>query len=267
MTMILSISAFYILSTLLLSAHAVTAQNGDVPPPPGGLESNSNYIFINKNTSNILDLITTIRITEALHVSSTGVSFQLLGLSNTSSELVPQEFGISFDGTNFRGFINTFNLALPRKLKTRNEVFSDNTTLATDDTHQGFIPAGTIFTITLINDGDGAVTNAQFGISQGETGIDVAEGIEITGSTAPIVSFMFVIVGVGNGLRGQFTSGNGTVEYSATTSFRPVNRATNAIGFPFSANPPETGNSVYGGLSGSEVTDLTQTWQVQQLAI
>jgi hypothetical protein len=81
------------------------------------------------------------------------------------------------------------------------------------------------------------------------------------GATVPAVGFTLVIVGIGDGLKGQFTGSNGTVEYySVSTSFSPVN--TLPEGFSFSAQGPETGNSIYGELSGLEVTDLTQTWGV-----
>jgi hypothetical protein len=255
--MILPINTFGILSALFLS---VWTKADDVPAPQGGLQSNSNYIFFNNNTNNILDLIATITITDDLHVSSTGVSFQLIGLpptSNSSSAPASQHFAITFDGTTFGGFIHSFNSSPDPNSRV---ICFENTTLATDDTHQGFIPAGTVFTITLNNDENGSVTNAEFGMSQGETGLDVAEGLEVTGTTAPNVGFTFIIVGVGNSLEGVFTGGNGTVEYFATTSFSPLNSVPN--GFLSAAQTPETGNSVYGELTGSEVTDLVQTWQV-----
>jgi hypothetical protein len=257
--MILQINTFGILSALLFS---VLTKADDVPAPQGGLQSNSNYFFFNNNTNNILDLAATITITADLHVSSTGVSFQLIGLSpasNSSSAPASQHFAITFDGTTFGGFIHTFNSAPNPNSRV---LFFENTTLATaDDTHQDFIPAGTVFTITLTNDENGIVTNAEFGMSQGETGLDIAEGLEITAAaTAPNVGFTFIIVGLGNSLEGVFTGGNGTVEYFGQTSFCPLSSVPNV--FVSAAQTPETGNSVYGGLAGSEVTDLVQTWQV-----
>jgi hypothetical protein len=262
--MLISISIFSVLSSLLHFnlAYAAPTKEADVSPPQGGLESNSNYIFVNNDTNNIVNLLATIAVTEDLHVSSTGLSFQLncwTPSPKSSSDLAEQQFGITFDGTNFGAFVNTATSDSNSKLTA---LFADNTTLATDNAATGVIPAGTTFTITIINDDNGTVTDATFGITQGATStgnIDVAESIVITDATASIVGFTFVIVGLGNGAKGQFTGGNGSVEYSASTSFSPVNALPQGFILEQAA---ETGNSVYGQLSGSEVTDLTQTWNV-----
>ena len=259
--MILAINTFGILSALFFSTWT---KADNIPAPQAGLQSNSNYIFFNNNTDNILNLAATITIADDLYVSSTGVSFQLIGLppvSNSSSAPASQHFAITYNGTTFGGFIHTFN-SDPNP--NNRVIIFENTTLLTDQPNDSLIPAGTVFTITLNNDENGAVTHATFDIFHGETsllcGFNIAEGLEITGTTAPIVGFTFIMVGVGNSLQGVFTGGNGTVEYSATTSFSPVNSVPN--GFLTSAATPETGNSVYGELEGSEVTDLVQTWQV-----
>jgi hypothetical protein len=261
-TMFFSIS---ILSGLLHFGlvYAALTKDTDVSPPQGGLASNSNYIFVNKDTQNIDNLLVTIAVTEDLHVSSSGLSFRLncwTPSPKSSSDLVEQQFGLSFDGTNFGAFLST--ATLPGSNQSAPALFVDNTTLATDDAASGIIPAGTTITITINNDDNGTVTDGTFGITQGATStgnIDVAESIPITGATAPIIGFTLVIVGLGNGATGQFTGGQGTVEYSASTSFSPVNALPQ--GFIFE-QVGGTGNCVYGGLSGSEVTDLTQTWNV-----
>jgi hypothetical protein len=261
--MLSSISILTILSSLLAFAGAApTKSDADVSPPQGGLASNSNYIFVNKDTKNILDLFVAITVPEDLKVSSTGISFQLncwSPSSNSTSDLVEQQFGITFDGTNFGAFVQTSTSPDSSTIQT---LFADNSTLSPDDAATGVIPAGTTFTITINNDDKGIVADGTFGITQGATStgnIDVAESIPITGTTAPIVGFTFVIVGLGNGAKGQFTGGNGTVEYSASTSFSPVNALPNGF---ILEQATETGNTVYGPLSGSEVTDLTQTWNI-----
>ena len=104
------------------------------------------------------------------------------------------------------------------------------------------------------------MTNAEFGMSQCETGLDVAEGLRVTGATAPNVGFTFIVVGIGDSLEGVFSGGKGTVEYFATTSFSPLNSAPDV--FFLAAQTPETGNTAYGGLASSELTDFVQTWQV-----
>jgi hypothetical protein len=243
--------------------HAVSATSTDVPPPNGGLESNINYIFVNQNTENIQDLTATIFVTEDLQVSSTGVAFQLdcwAPSPKSSSDLALQEFGIFFDGTDIGGFIVTSTLSdFKKSTSMLNRRFVlENTTLSSDDTNKNIIPAGTTFTITLINDENGKITDAQFGHTQGDTGDDINRGITITDAIAAVVGFTFVITGLGHGVEGQFTGGNGTVEYTASTSFGAVN----ALPKGFLGQTASTGNSVYGELSGSQVTDLTQSWGV-----
>jgi len=268
--MLLSVTTFSILSSLLhfTPSYAAPTKAANVPPPKDGLESNSNYIFLNKDTESLLSLSAAITLTEDLQVSSTGLAFQLncwAPSPKSSSDLAEQQFGMSFDGTNFGAFIQTSTSTDSKSASTLKALFSDSRTLAADNAATGVIPAGTTFTIDLLNNGKGdVVTDATFGITQGATNtkignIDVAETITITGTTAPVVGFTFVIVGLGKGSKGAFTGGKGTVAYSASTSFAPVN--TLPEGF-LVEEVAETGNAVYGQLSGSEVTALTQTWNV-----
>jgi len=255
-----------ILSALFhfIPTHAAPATATEVPPPKGGLESNSNYIFVNQNTENILDLRATISVTEDLQVSPPGVAFQLdcwTPSPKSSSDLAFQEFGIFFDGTDIGGFIVTSTLSdfknPTSKLKRR--FLLENTTLSSDDTNKNIIPAGTTFTIALINDENGKITDAQFGHTQGRAGDDINRGITIMAATAPVVAFTFVITGLGHGVQGRFTGGNGTVEYTASTSFGAVNDLPNGV---LMVQTASTGNSVYGGLTSAQVTDLTQTWGI-----
>jgi hypothetical protein len=264
--MIRSIATLSVLSALFHFAptHTAPVTATDVPPPKGGLESNSNYIFVNQNTENIQDLKATISVTEDLIVSSTGVAFQLdcwAPSPKSSSDLAFQEFGIFFDGSDIGGFIVTSTLSDFKKStsKLNRRFVLENTTLSSDDTNKDIIPAGTTFTITLINDENGKITDAQFGLTKGETGDDINRGITIPGVTASVVGFTLVITGLGHGVKGQFTGGNGTVEYTASTSFSPLNALPNGFLVEQTAS---TGNSVYGELSGSQITDLRQTWGV-----
>jgi hypothetical protein len=174
-TMIHSIATLGVLSALFHFSpmHAVPATSTDVPPPNGGLESNINYIFVNQNTENIQDLTATIFVTEDLQVSSTGVAFQLdcwAPSPKSSSDLALQEFGIFFDGTDIGGFIVTSTLSdFKKSTSMLNRRFVlENTTLSSDDTNKNIIPAGTTFTITLINDENGKITDAQFGLTKGK---------------------------------------------------------------------------------------------------
>ena len=260
-----SIATLSVLSTLFhfIPTHAAPTAT-DVPPPKGGLESNSNYIFVNQNTENIQDLRATISVTEDLQVSPPGVALKLdcwTPSPKSSSDLAFQEFGIFFDGTDFGGFIVTSTLSdfknATNKLKRRS--LHENTTLSSDDTNKNIIPAGTTFTIALINDENGKITDVQFGHTQGSGGDDINRGITITGATAPVAAFTFVITGLGDDVEGKFTSGNGTVEYTASTSFGAVNALPDGFLMEQTAS---TGNSVYGELSGTQVTDLTQTWGI-----
>ena len=259
LTLSVLIALFYFIPT-----HAAPATATDVPPPKGGLGSNSNYIFINQNAENIQDLRATISVTEDMQVSPPGVAFQLdcwTRSPKSSSDLALQEFGIFFDGTDLGGFIVTATLSdfksPTSRLKRR--FLLENTTLSSDDTNKNIIPAGTTFTIALVNDENGKITDAQFGHTQGDAGDDINRGITITDATASVVAFTFVITGLGHGVQGQFTGGKGTVEYTASTSFGAVNALPNGV---LMVQTASTGNSVYGGLSGAQGTDSIQTWGI-----
>ena len=259
-----SLRIFVILNWLIVyHANAAPATSSNVPPPKDGLESNSNYIFVSKNASPILDLSVEINVNEDLHVSSSGVSFQVSCLTpnpKSATDLAEQQFTFSFDGTEFIGSVDTLTASnLNTSTAQLQSSFHQNLTLATDPAHQGFIPSGTTFTIVILNDEHGSVTAASFEISQGETGIDVGRTISLTGATAPINGFTFAIVGSGSGSKGEFTGGKGTVVYSGATAFGPVNVLPAGAIFEQTA---ETGNSVYGELSGTPNTALTQTWSV-----
>ena len=262
--MVFSFRIFVLLNWLILyHANAAPATTNNVPPPKAGLESNSNYIFVGQNTSPILDLSIEIDVTEDLHVSSSGVSFQVNCWTpnpKAATDLGEQQFTLSFDGTDFGGSVDTLTPSNVNASTVQlQSSFHQNVTLATDPAHAGFIPSGTTFTITILNDEHGSITAASFEMSQGETGIDVGRTISITGATAPITGFTFAIVGSGNGSKGEFTGGKGTVQYSGTTAFSPVNVLP--AGFIFEQTV-ETGNSVYGELSSTANTALTQTWSV-----
>ena len=264
--MICSVVALSVLTALVhfVPTYAAPETPTDVPPPKGGLQSNSNYIFVNQNTENIRDLRATISVTEDLQVAPPGIAFQLdcwTPSPKSPSDIATQAFGIFFNGTDLGGFVSISTLSdfqnSTSKLKRR--FLLENTKPISDDANKNIIPAGTTFTIALINDENGKIIHAQFGHTQGGGANDLKGGITITNGNAPVVGFTFVITGFGHGVNGQFTGGNGTVEYTASTSFGAVNALPDGF---LMAQTASTGNSVYGELLGTQATDLTQTWGI-----
>jgi hypothetical protein len=70
-------TVIFLVGGLGLLVHSAPAKGTDVPPPKNGLGSNSNYIFIDKDADNLLNVSTQITFNSDFHVSFTGVSFQL----------------------------------------------------------------------------------------------------------------------------------------------------------------------------------------------
>jgi hypothetical protein len=241
--------------------HSAPAHNKTgVSPPKTGLDSNSNYIFVDKDGSNILNLVAQVFFNTDFHVSSTGASFQLNCWSPTpqkSSDLALQQFVIGFHDREFDGVINTWTV--PDPSDPRSEPQPDFITGAklTSAKNNNVIPAGTTLTITLDNDHDGTVTAAGFSVTIG--GTKSSGSIAIQEGTASIDGFTFAIVGDGDGSQGQFSGGNGTLTYSATNAFGPVNALPDGFLSLFTV---ETGNSLYGELPSSPGTTLKQSFSV-----
>ena len=77
---------------------------------------------------------------------------------------------------------------------------------------------------------------------------------------SPISAFTLNIVGDYNGNDGEFTSGSGTIVYSAA---QPLTVLTTEPKYTaFQDGTGETANTVYGELPVSDSTTITQTWSI-----
>jgi hypothetical protein len=240
--------------------HSAPANKTDVSPPKTGLDSNSNYIFVDKDGSNLLNLVAEISFNTDFHVSSTGASFQLNCWAPTpkkSSDLAMQQFVVGFHDGEFDGVINTWTLPDPNDPESEPQIDFITGVKLTSTKNGNVIPAGSTLTITVQNDHDGTATAAGFSATIGH--LNSSGSIPIQDGTASVVGFTFAIVGDGDGSEGDFSGGNGTLTYSASNAFGPVNALPKGFLPIFTV---ETGNSVYGELPSSTGTTLTQSFSV-----
>lgn len=207
-----------ILSNLITAAglftvlvHSAPAHSkADVSPPPAGLGSNSNYIFVDKSGSNLLNLVAQVSFNTDFHVSATGASFQLncwAPKPKKSSDLVIQQFVIGFHDRKFDGVINTWTVPNPNDLQSQPQINFINGGKLTSTKNNEVIPAGSTLTITVENDPDGTVKAAGFSATIGRT--NSSGSIPIQDGTASVVGFTFAIVGDGDGSEGIFSGGAG----------------------------------------------------------
>jgi hypothetical protein len=171
--------------------------------------------------------------------------------------LVFQQFVIGFHNREFDGIINTWTLPDETNPQAEPQLdFITGAKLASVQNNK-VIPAGSTLTISLQNDHDGKVTAAGFSATIG--GKNSSGSIPVKDGTASVVGFTFDIVGDGNGSQGDFSGGNGTLTYSATNAFGPVNAPPDGFLPLFTV---ETGNSVYGELPSSPGPTLSQSFSV-----
>jgi hypothetical protein len=258
-TMILS-GLIFLVGLPSLLVHSAPPNGTNVPPPPNGLDSNSNYIFIDQDVGNLLNVSAKITFNADFDVSFTGVSFQLNCWTpppKTPSDLALQQFAITLDIRAFDGVINTWTLTDPQNALSDPEVASLQRQGITNGTTSDVIPAGSSLTITLENDDDGIITAAGFSANIG--GRNTSTSIPVQNGTAPVVGFTFIIAGEDDGSQGVFSGGNGTLTYFASNAIGPVNTLPDGFLSFFSL---ETGNTVYGELPSSRGTLLKQSWGV-----
>jgi hypothetical protein len=126
------------------------------------------------------------------------------------------------------------------------------------------IPAGTTLKITLQNDADGNVTGVTFD-ALGHPAQSIAlsalttTGGQPVGTTfvAPIVAFTLDLVGPGEGKYAAFTSGAGTITYSASTPLTPSLQLPSCVAN--GAITEETSNSTYGTVPMFPSSSVTQS--------
>jgi hypothetical protein len=248
---------------------------------PVNLGSSANYFFSSPNSAGSCDLLTgvtvTIAITEDLvaappppnpppKFTQSGFAFQLNASSPKGDPgdldwIIWQQYIIGVHGT-VVGTLNNWTAASLSNGQTINGPDPARVLLAPPSPNM--IPAGTTLKITLQNDADGNVTGVTFD-ALGEPAQSIAlsalttTGGEQVGTTfvAPIVAFTLDLVGPGDGKYAAFTSGAGTITYSARTPLTPSLQLPSCV-----ANRATTGeisNSTYGTVPMVPSSSVTQS--------
>jgi hypothetical protein len=250
---------------------------------PNNLGSNANYFFSSPNSAGGCDRLTgvtvTIAITEDLiaappppnpppnHTQS-GFVFQLNASSPVNQRdpgdpdwIVWQQYIIAVHET----VVGTLNNWTAASLSTEQTISGpDPARVLLAPPSPNMIPAGTTLKITLQNDADGNVTGVTFD-ALGHPAQSIAlsalttTGGQPVGTTfvAPIVAFTLDLVGPGEGKYAAFTSGAGTITYSASTPLTPSLQLPSCVAN--GAITEETSNSTYGTVPMFPSSSVTQS--------
>jgi hypothetical protein len=193
------------------------------PAPPTGLQGFSNYIFYS-DCNNLRDVSVAVTVTDDIMPSNaSGLSIQLNCYSPNGSRLGAQQYALVLmaNATELVYIIqNEFQGPpwgnVPPSPIQNNVAGIGSTVLA----------AGTTLTIALENDPDGVITGARFSVmypaAPGVIEFPNSTFASLTGlgiaaeDQAPIVAFQLDICGPDNRAFTDFTSGAGTITYSAS---------------------------------------------------
>jgi len=250
---------------LILFLLRLTTALSLVPTPQNGLTSNSNYFLITNGT-NILNFSVEILVEADLHANSNGSSFQLNCLTPLTSgdEVIYQQFVIQ----NVPGHSTYAAVATFSGFSLADFVFWDDRQAPFPPLRNNTIPAGSYFKISVINDPAGLVIGGHFEWEIQGLGPKFVDTILINNTNllnhnvtlhdlSPITACTFDIVGSGNWAYGNFSAGQGTLQYSARSPLRPVN--TPLGGFP-DLGTGETSNAVYSPMANTSARILYQRW-------
>jgi hypothetical protein len=240
----------------------------DVTPPVLGLVGNSNYIIYG-NGDALLNVTVTVDITEDL-TGNIGFALQLNAYSPRGANSAWQQFFFSLQASSglttapydLYGIVETWPISGP-------DLINHQTQLLTRSTPR-FL-AGYKLTISLGNEANGNVRYVTFtvldqnGHQVGHNSVDILtltlhhSNAPVTeADLAPILAFTFNIVGPINGERTYFSSGAGTITYSASNELTVQNALPS--GLDSNASAAENGNSVYGTLPQGPSTTVTQSF-------
>ncbi|KIM93390.1 hypothetical protein OIDMADRAFT_184775 [Oidiodendron maius Zn] len=246
-----------------------------VAPPSEGLGSNFNY-FLADGGNAITGLNVEITFAEPLISTSNGFGFQLNGyaqeLSGAPSTTPNWQQYVVFtepgDDTLY-GIIDNWKGTVPAG--TDAQIINDETEITTLDTANE-IPAGATINIAPIFSSTNVITGVTYTYTppDGEavsTSVTLTD-LDVYGTSkkitskyeSPISALTLNIVGDYNGNDGVFSSGSGTIVYTAT---QPLTVLTNEPSYTaFQDGTGETANTVYGKLPVSDSTTITQTWGI-----
>ncbi|KAM0256045.1 hypothetical protein ACHAQJ_005244 [Trichoderma viride] len=246
-----------------------------VAPPVEGLGSNFNY-FLADGGNAITGLNVEITFAEPLISSSNGFGFQLNGYAQELSgapRTTPnwQQYVVfTQPGDNtLYGIIDNWEGTVPAN--TDAQIINDETEITTL-AKANEIPAGASINIVPTFNSNNVITGVTY-IYTPPGGQAVSSSVTLTdldifGSNrritsayeSPISALTLNIVGDYNGNDGVFTSGSGTIVYSAA---QPLTVLTDEPSYTaFQDGTGETANTVYGKLPVSGSTTITQTWSI-----
>ena len=167
------------------------------------------------------------------------------------------------------GVIDNWDGTVPDN--TAGQVINNEAQITTLDS-AGQIPAGATINIAPVFDSNNVITAITYiytppggqamSTTTTFTDLDVYNSDQSITSAyeAPISAFTLNIVGDYNGNAGVFTSGSGTIVYTAA---QPLTVLTTEPDYTsFQDGTGETANTVYGELPESDSTTITQTWGI-----
>ncbi|KAL6898455.1 hypothetical protein GGI43DRAFT_77902 [Trichoderma evansii] len=246
-----------------------------VAPPPQGLSSNFNY-FLADGGNAITGLNVEITFAEPLISASNGFGFQLNGyaqeLPGAPSTTPNWQQYVVFTQPGDRtlyGIIDNWKGTVPAR--TDAQIINDESVITTlSKANQ--IPAGATINIAPKFDSHNVITGITYiytppGGQAVSTSVTLTD-LEVFGTRqkitsayeSPISALTLNIVGDYNGNDGVFTSGSGTIVYSAA---QPLTVLTTEPSYTaFQDGTGETANTVYGKLPVSDSTKITQTWGI-----
>lgn len=246
-----------------------------VAVPPQGLGSNFNY-FLADGGNAITGLNVEITFAEPLISSSNGFGFQLNGYAQElpgAPKTTPNwqqyvVFSQPGDKTLY-GIIDNWSGTVPGN--TYAQIINDESKITTlSKANQ--IPAGATINIAPIFNSNNVITGVTYiytppGGQAASTSVTLTD-LDIYGTSkritsayeSPISALTLNIVGDYNGNDGVFTSGSGTIVYTAA---QPLTVLTTEPSYTaFQDGTGETANTVYGKLPVSDSTTITQTWSI-----
>ncbi|KAL7901420.1 hypothetical protein HDV63DRAFT_365911 [Trichoderma sp. SZMC 28014] len=248
-----------------------------VAPPGPGLGSNFNY-FLTDGGNPITGVNVEITFAEPLISTSNGFGFQL----NTYAQELPnapsttpnwQQYVVFMQpgDTTLYGIIDNWSGTLPSGVYA--QVINDESQIASLPTATE-IPAGATINIVPTFDSNNVITGITY-IYTPPGGQAVSSSVTLTDLNvfgtnnkitsayeSPIVALTLNIVGDYNGNSGTFSSGSGTIVYSAS---QPLTVVTNEPSYTsFGGITGETANTVYGQLPVSNSNSITQSWGIGQ---
>ncbi|KAF7560270.1 hypothetical protein G7046_g3891 [Stylonectria norvegica] len=246
-----------------------------VSAPPQGLGSNFNY-FLADGGNAITGLNVEITFAEPLISTSNGFGFQLNAYAQEladAPDTTPtwQQYVVFAqpDDQTLYGIIDNWDGTVPAS--TAAQIINNESNIATLATANE-IPAGASINIAPIFDSNNVITGVTYiytppGGQASSSSVTFTDlnvfntDQKITSAyESPISALTFNIVGDYNGNSGVFTSGSGTIVYSAA---QPLTVLTGEPTYTsFQDGTGETANTVYGELPESDSTTITQTWGI-----